>query len=85
MIERLRFFYYDKYQSKNIYCNQDSADDYKLELRPLKSTGDITWIMPNGEEYREWKHGNVMPPGTQAKTKVITHVKNVVLLEPYEA
>lgn len=78
-IERIRFFYRDGLAGKNVECPQDIAEDYQLVLRPMKSTGDITWIKPDGSEYRSWRDGE-MPPGTEAKLKTIQHVKNVVLL-----
>jgi hypothetical protein len=86
VIEKIRFIRKEigRVYDKNIECDQSIAEDYQLVLRPIKSTGGTTWIKPDGEEYREYRDGPVMPPGTKAKPKTVHLVKNVVKLEPIQ-
>lgn len=83
-IERIRFVHKPSGNSwdKNVECDQAIADDYQLVLRPIKSTGSVTLIKPDGGEYREWVDGPTPPPGTRGKAKTVQLVKNVVKLEP---
>lgn len=51
-------------------------------LRPIKSTGDVTYIKPGGREWYEHRDGPRRPgDGIEAKLKTIQHVKNVVKVE----
>lgn len=77
-IEKIRFI--AKADYKNVEVPQHMADDYQLVLRPIKSTGSITWFKADGEEYREYRDGPIPADQLTAKTKTIQHVKNVVKL-----
>jgi hypothetical protein len=83
-IEKIRFVTKngDKFD-KNVECSQQAAEDYQLVLRPIKSTGDVTWIDSLGE--KSWvrqEDVDANPDRYEAKTKTIHHVKNIVKLDP---
>jgi len=83
-IEKIRFIKKARYGG-NEEVPQAQADSYQLSLRPLKSTGDVTWYLKTtGELYYRHKHGKLPPEELEAKTKIVHHVKNVVKLEPFE-
>jgi hypothetical protein len=85
VIEKIRFIAKENGESwgKNIEVDQWLATDYQLMLRPIKSTGDMGYVMPNGDHYYEHKHGpDPEAVGAKAKTKNVQLVKNVVKLEP---
>jgi hypothetical protein len=79
VIEQIRFTREDPTSSWKppIVCEQKDATDYKLRLVPIKSTG---WTTETEWDPVEKKHVPLPKP----KSKLITHVKNVVLLEPMD-
>lgn len=83
-IERIRFIRKDNSYGKAIEVEQAMATDYQLVLRPIKSTGDVTWVDKTGQDkYVRQSDVDADPTRYEAKTKTIQHVKNVVLLQPY--
>lgn len=62
-----------------------AADEYQLILRPIVSTGDITWYdLHNDREITYWLKEEDRLKDTyryEAKLKTIKNVKNVVKLE----
>jgi hypothetical protein len=83
-VEKIRFIAKDpgSWSGHNVEVPQHLAEDYQLILRPIKSTGSVTLIKPDGEEYLEYRDGPTPPPGTKGKAKNVKLVKNVVKLEP---
>lgn len=69
-------------------CDQHEAERYTLRLRPLKSTGSVTWLHADGSEAYEYRYRD--QPGEfermiqrgqiVAKVKTVLHVKNIVKL-----
>lgn len=66
-------------------CDRARAEGYHLVLEPIKSTGDVTFYREDGTEYREYVDGPADQHKLTAKHKTIKHVKNVVLLEAFDA
>ena len=58
------------------------ASGYKLVLRPIKSTGRVSYI-DTVTGSREWRQNVIErdPDRYRADTKMVTHVKNVVKLD----
>lgn len=83
-IEKIRFITkHGKSYGSNVECAQHLAEDYQLVLRPIKSTGDVTWIDSLGE--KSWvlqSDVDADPDRYTAKTKTIHHVKNIVKIDP---
>lgn len=80
-IEKIRFIKKSCRETdyKNVEVEQQFADDYQLVLRPIKSTGDVTWIDTLGEKrYVSTKDQESDPARYEAKLKTIHHVKNIV-------
>jgi hypothetical protein len=78
-IERINFTREEGY--KNVKCDQAMAERYTLTLRPIVTTGDITWIKEDGETHHEYRDGPADPAKVHAKLKTVQVVKNVCLLE----
>lgn len=65
---------------KNVKCPRQVAEKYTLRLRPLKTTGDITYInRATGMEHWSLRDGDD-PADFTTKTKTVQVVRNVVKL-----
>ncbi len=66
----------------NKEVDQAQADAYTLQLRPIKSTGSVTWLdNATGKELYDWRP-DFNPAQAVAKIKSVRHVKNIVKLDP---
>lgn len=82
-IEKIRFIQKPQYGGKSVEVAQPLANDYQLVLRPIKSTGDVTWIDKLGEKsYVRQADVDADPGRYDAKLKTIQHVKNIVKIDP---
>ncbi len=63
---------------------QADAEFYTLRLRPIKSTGSVTWINKETGKEAWWPSNdpNFDWSMVEAKIKTIQHVKNIVKLDP---
>lgn len=69
------------YSTKRKECPPHEAEKYTLRLRPLKTTGDVTWVNKLTGETRWSIHDGDNPDNYVAKVKIVQHVKNVVKLD----
>lgn len=84
-IEKIRYRRKNLTRDAMIDTVRGAADEYQLILRPIVSTGDITWYdLQNDRAITYWLKEEERlkdPYRYEAKTKIIKHVKNVVKLE----
>lgn len=93
-IEKIRFTRPKPgYYGRNEECAQEDAERYTLSLRPVVSTGDVTWVYADvpgnvmvnyDDRIRDEDNPWGRPPLTKSgrpvhgKVKTVQHVKNVV-------
>lgn len=65
----------------NVKCERHEADRYTLRLRPIHSTGDVTWLKEDGSQWYEYREPDYPRDKLTSKPKTVQVVKNVCLLE----
>lgn len=81
IIEKINFTTRYGGHGKSYPCAQHEAERYTIRIRPLISTGNITWLDKTGQDrYVRQSDVDADPGRYEAKTTTILVVKNVVKL-----
>lgn len=78
-IEDIVFTRKERYE--NVKCERHEADRYTLRLRPIQSTGDVTWLKEDGSMWSQYREPDYPKDKLTSKAKTVQVVKNVCLLE----
>lgn len=69
-----------------VECPRAQAEEYTLRLRPIRTTGDVTWIDKRTGETVTWQRSEndilCEPDRYEGKTKNVLLVQNIVKLDP---